>query len=78
MFGIPAPTVQTKFQVIHAATPGLFTDGIFLEPEEILYDEDGPKTLFGMGSGNYKVNVQISQRPPDILNNFFKKPIPEY
>ena len=37
------------------------------EPEEILYDEDGPKILFGVGSGNYKVDVQISQRPPDIL-----------
>ena len=26
-----------------------------------------PKILFGVGSGNYKVDVQICQRPPDIL-----------
>ena len=37
------------------------------EPEEIVYDEDGPKILFGVGSGNYKVDVQISQRPPNVL-----------
>ena len=37
------------------------------EPEEILYDEDGPEILFGVGSGDYKVDVMISQRPPNIL-----------
>ena len=37
------------------------------DPEEILYDEDGPKILFGVGSGNYKVDVQFSQRPPNVL-----------
>ena len=37
------------------------------EPEEIVYDEDGPKILFGVGSGNYKVDVQFSQRPPNVL-----------
>ena len=37
------------------------------EPEEILFDEDGPEILIGVGSGNYKVDVQISKRPPNIL-----------
>ena len=37
------------------------------ELEEIVYDEDGPGILFGVGSENYKDDVQISKRPPNIL-----------
>ena len=37
------------------------------ESEEILLDEDGPEILVGIGSGNYKVDVQISTRPSSIL-----------
>ena len=37
------------------------------EPEEILFDKDGPEILVGVGSGNYKVDVHISRRPPNIL-----------
>ena len=40
---------------------------VVLEPEEILFDEDGPELLFGVGTGDCKVNIQISQRPPNIL-----------
>ena len=31
------------------------------EPEEIVYDEDGPEILFGVGSGNYKVDVHMGE-----------------
>ena len=37
------------------------------ESEKILLDEDGPEILVGIGSGNYKVDVQISTRPSSIL-----------
>ena len=30
------------------------------EPEEIIYDEDGSEILVGVGSGDFKVDVQIS------------------
>ena len=35
------------------------------EPEEILFGEDGPEVLIGVGSGTYKVDVQLSKRPPN-------------
>jgi hypothetical protein len=37
------------------------------EPEEILFGENAPEILIGVGSGNYKVDVKINQRPPEIL-----------
>ena len=38
------------------------------EPEEILFGENAPEILIGVGSGNYKVDVKINQRPPEILS----------
>ena len=37
------------------------------EPEEIVFGKDGPETLFGVCSGNNKVDIWISQRPPSMM-----------
>ena len=42
-------------------------DGVPSKPEEILFGEDGPEILIGVGSGTYTVDVQLSKRPPTIL-----------
>ena len=38
-----------------------------LATEEILFGEVGLEVLFGVGSGTYKVDVNLSKRPPTIL-----------
>ena len=37
------------------------------ELEEILFGEDKPEILIGVGPGTYKVDVQLKKRPPTIL-----------
>jgi hypothetical protein len=34
------------------------------EPEEILFDEDEPTILSGVGTGSYKIYVKINKRTP--------------
>ena len=37
------------------------------EPEEILFGDDGPEILIGVGLATYKVDFHLIKRPPTIL-----------